>query len=66
MPMDTWEAPPRQSDTGIAPRSGAGAEPRNFETPRMDRALNPDAAPDGEHAAAEYECEDINTHGSER
>ena len=64
MPMKPWEPVPRQSDTGTAPHSAVHDEPGNLETLRAGGARNPDAPPDDERAAEEYEA--INMHGSER
>ena len=64
MSTKIWESPPQQADIGGTPERGRNAEPRNFETMRRDDGLNPDAAPEEEWRAAEYE--DINLHGSER
>ena len=64
MPTNTWEPPPRPSDTGSRHGSGRSDEPRNFETARRERARNHDASFDQEPTPVDDE--DINTHGSER
>ena len=63
MPTKTWEPPPRQSDSKIPTHAPKTAEPRNFESPRGDRARNPDA-PEPEPGYLDYD--EINLHGSER
>ena len=62
MPTKTWEPPPFQSDGDTRRQPARKAEARNFESPRSERAANPDAA--GERGQVDYD--EINTHGSER
>lgn len=64
MPTDTWEPPPRPSDTNDRGGSDRNDEPRKFETAHGGRARKHDASFDRD--AAPDACEEINTHGSER
>jgi hypothetical protein len=64
MPTNTWEPPPRQSDTRNRMRENASAEPRNFEPARHEDDRNPDASAESEFSLSAVE--DINTQGSER
>ena len=63
MPTNTWEPPPRQSDTDNGPHSRSD-EPRNFETASSEHAGNYDASAASEGSYGEHD--DINMHGSER
>jgi hypothetical protein len=64
MPTNTWEPPPRQSDTRIRVRDGRRDEPRNFEATRREDDRDPDAPAESELRLGGVE--DINTNGSER
>ena len=64
MPTKTWEPARRQPDPGGQPAPPRSDEPRNFETGRGERGVNPDAPSEVQRF---YAGDDgINTHGSER
>jgi hypothetical protein len=64
MPTNTWEPPPRQSDSDSRARTNRSDEPRNSEPARRDYGRNHDASAESERSYSELN--EINVHGSER